>query len=500
MSIPLHLNSSFSSEEDKNCLQELLELSPLQYKQENCKNLITEISNILHEDLQLKDLNIGNCRFKQFFSKEKKTNNISIEVFSETPKESLNLCLKAIKQRLTNLKLEQAESSLSFINNLIKNRSAPDSFHVLNISQIVQRFHLWRNNFSEVMPFYAVKSNPEPTVIQALAVLGIGFDCASENEMKLVSSFNVDPERIIFANTRKFESDIYYAKSLGVEKMTFDSEDELEKMLKIFPKAKLVLRIKTNDASSTIKLSSKFGCRISKAKTLMKLCYEKGANLIGISFHVGINNPDPEAYINALSDAALLIKEANDIYNKKMSFLDLGGGWPGIDDSMFVRITERIKVYLKENFQDDIISIIAEPGRFYSNKLETLVTKIIGVDENDETVGECTKKLYYVSNGVYQSFFNSIYFAFDEDLIKSEGLELNPISERKDFNPLETYPSLVYGPSCDSADKILNCCILPQMKRGDFLYSENLGSYANVFSGKFNGIKESQPFYFYSEL
>ncbi len=37
-----------------------------------------------------------------------------------------------------------------------------------------------------VMPFYAVKSNPDVNILRTLKMLGAGFDCASEAELDAV--------------------------------------------------------------------------------------------------------------------------------------------------------------------------------------------------------------------------------------------------------------------------------------------------------------------------
>ena len=104
------------------------------------------------------------------------------------------------------------------------------------------------NLLPRVRPFYAVKSNPNPTIIKTLAILGAGFDCASKNEIKQVLEIvNNDSSRIIFANPAKSDSHLRYARNMDVDLMTFDNEFELLKIAHIHPGAQLVLRIKVDD-------------------------------------------------------------------------------------------------------------------------------------------------------------------------------------------------------------------------------------------------------------
>jgi ornithine decarboxylase len=53
-----------------------------------------------------------------------------------------------------------------------------------------------------------------------------------------------------------------------------------------------------------------------------------------------------------------------------------------------------------------------------------------------------------------------------------------------------TYPSKIFGNTCDSLDEIKKCVILPELNIGDFLYIENFGAYtASAKSDGFNGYK-----------
>lgn len=63
-----------------------------------------------------------------------------------------------------------------------------------------------------VMPFYAVKCNPEPSMVAMLAALGAGFDCASIQELQLATAHGVTQDRVIFANPCKRPADFRCAE------------------------------------------------------------------------------------------------------------------------------------------------------------------------------------------------------------------------------------------------------------------------------------------------
>jgi len=56
--------------------------------------------------------------------------------------------------------------------------------------------------------YVAVKCNDDPMLLQTLASMGTGFDCASRSEIRSVLSLGVDPSRIIYANPCKQASHI----------------------------------------------------------------------------------------------------------------------------------------------------------------------------------------------------------------------------------------------------------------------------------------------------
>jgi ornithine decarboxylase len=50
---------------------------------------------------------------------------------------------------------------------------------VVLLLQVARLYDAWVATMPRVMPFYAVKCNPEPSMVALLAALGAGFDCAS---------------------------------------------------------------------------------------------------------------------------------------------------------------------------------------------------------------------------------------------------------------------------------------------------------------------------------
>lgn len=219
----------------------------------------------------------------------------------------------------------------------------------------------------------AVKANPDPVVLRLLAALGTGFDCASMNEINMVAELDVDPSRIIFANPCKPTSFVKHAAKTGVEMMTFDNVDELYKIARVYPGAKLVVRILTDDSKSLCRLGLKFGAPLNAVPTLLAKAAELHLDVIGVSFHVGSGNYDAGAF----SDAVARAKKAFEMGREagyEFSFLDVGGGFEG---EHFEEAAAVLSAALDEHFADTSIQIIAEPGRYFVADAFTLATNII---------------------------------------------------------------------------------------------------------------------------
>jgi len=220
----------------------------------------------------------------------------------------------------------------------------------------------------------AVKCNPDPYVLRLLAGLGTGFDCASNGEIAQVLPLGVSPSRIIFANPCKALSFIKNAAKHGVDMLTFDNADELYKVARANPTAKLVLRILTDDSKSLCRLGLKFGAPLVTVPGLLSKARDLGLDVIGISFHVGSGCYDPSAF----SDAVGWARAAFDMglaAGYKFSFLDVGGGF---EDATFEATAGILRDAIEFHFPDHAgLRIIAEPGRYFVSRAFSLATNII---------------------------------------------------------------------------------------------------------------------------
>jgi ornithine decarboxylase len=401
------------------------------------------------------------------------------------PSESITEIYNFISDK--NVKIYDTKlDTLDIINQYLEKKKGEQSFILVDLGDIIRQYFRWKKNLPKITPYFAIKCNPCPIIIELLNKLGCCFDCASQQEILKAINLGVDPKKIIFANPCKPVDFIKFSRSNDVDLLVVDSLYELFKIKLYHPEAEILIRIQTDDSKSKCKFNCKFGVELENVKEIIEMGKILNLNIIGVSFHVGSGCEDAQVYWTALSDCKKVFEIADSL-DVKMNLIDIGGGFPGTDDGvvLFESMGEVINKGIDELFgeQANSIRFIAEPGRYFVASSHTIVCSIINKKEkiNKET-GE---KLitYYISDGVYKSFSNTIY-----DYAKPVFMPFNERNEK-------TYQSILYGESCDSLDIISKNCQLPSLAIGESIVVQNMGAYTTASSTEFNGFSKAELYY-----
>lgn len=358
------------------------------------------------------------------------------------------------------------------------------SFYLVDLGKIIEMYSQWRRFLPSVKPYYAIKCNPNKKIIDTLNGLGVNFDCASQLEIQQILDVTNDPGRIIFANPCKTPDHIRYAREKSVDLVTFDCEEEMFKIQKYHPGARLVLRLAVDDSKSQIKFSKKFGCSLANVKKLLLLSQVLELNVVGFSFHVGSKCMSSETYYRAVQDCRTAYDIAEEICIN-ISVIDIGGGFSTINDfeDTAQNINKSIDFLFGNEVSENKIEFIAEPGRYFVETSHTLVLQVIG--KKTTTENNATTMVYTVNESVYNSF-NCIIF-------DSCVPEFRPLKIETDA---PKYASRIFGYTCDSIDLLADNIMLPSLAVGDWVYVENFGAYTYSASSSFNGFQSTQDFFY----
>ncbi|CCX14237.1 pyridoxal-dependent decarboxylase [Pyronema domesticum] len=386
------------------------------------------------------------------------------------------------KQRAQMLIAKALETRVNGINPDECDAGSEDAFFVADLGDVYRQHMRWKVNLPRIEPFYAVKCNGDPKVLELLASLGTGFDCASKAEIEQVLGMGIDPQRIIYANPCKTPSYVRWVAESGVRMLTFDNAEELYKIKRFYPTAQCVLRISTDDSKALCRLSLKYGCPLDDTAKLLALAKELELDVIGVSFHVGSGSEDPSAFITAVEDARTVFDQAAEI-GFEFNLLDVGGGY---GTHNFEEIAGGLGPAVDKNFPPSV-RVIAEPGRYYVATAFTLATHIIARRTvQDEMKGDLPSYMLYQNDGVYGNFSN-IIFDHQNPVAKvlkdQNGFYYNSQPEN---TRLTEYS--IWGPTCDGIDCITKSCYLPAvLDDGDWLYYTDMGAYSKCSATKFNG-------------
>ena len=340
-------------------------------------------------------------------------------------------------------------------------------FLIVDTAIVRGKVRRFRAALPRVRPHYAVKANPDRRVLKVLVQEGAGFEIASVAELDLLLSLGVPAAEIFYSNPVKSRESIAYAAAKGVEWFVVDSTDELRRVYETRADAKMYLRVAAPNIGSDWPLSGKFGAGATDAKEIIALAARLGADLAGVTFHVGSQCRNPENWRVAIEKARSLF----DVMTKaglKPRLLNIGGGFPvrHVKPIPSIEVIGEIVNEALKAFPEDV-KIIAEPGRYLVSDAGYFVCRVLG------TATRAGKRWMHWDAGMFGGVIET-----------TEGLKYRIRTDRSGPDVSWT----VGGPTCDSVDVVLRDEPLPSdLQEGDFIYIRNAGAYTTAYASQFNG-------------
>ena len=365
------------------------------------------------------------------------------------------------------------------------------SFLIYNSSYTTRKIQSWKRTLPWIKPFYAMKSNPIMPLIQDVAKLNLGFDCASKGEIQKALNLGIFPNNIVYSNSIKEERDIKFAMKNEVLLTTADTFEELQKIQKMQEatniKMKILWRISIKEEESeklATVFSNKFGDDIKNLQEVKQKFQEirnMGIILHGIHFHCGSGQHGSASFKKAVDMARACITVGRQ-FGHKMEILDLGGGFPAGE------LDQRTISALQVTEKDPLgYQVIAEPGRHFSSNSCYLATRILGKRIKSN------KMCYHVNDGLYHSFncvlMDGVSFENQNDQFYQRwSAEKDPMFNSGNGKIQGSFGSL-FGMTCDGWDIICKNLEIPEMEVGDWIVVGGMGSYTYGPKSAFNGMQ-----------
>ncbi|MDQ2861937.1 MAG: type III PLP-dependent enzyme [Pseudomonadota bacterium] len=360
---------------------------------------------------------------------------------------------------------------------LVRERSPQHPVALARLGALTAAARWFGNSFSGDV-LYAVKANPSPWVIRALAAAGIAaFDVASIPEIDLIAA-HAPAARLAFMHPVKSRATIARAYfDHGVRTFALDSHDELAKIAQATGGAgdlNLVVRLAVETSGAAYPLTGKFGVCADEAPDLLLAARRATDALMGVSFHVGSQCMRPSAYQSAMAQASRALVRAGVFAD----LVNVGGGFPAIYPGMVPPDLSEYIASIDRGFAEMMVHettrLWCEPGRALVAEGASLLTRV------EMRRGDAL----YLNDGAYGSLFDAAHarWPFPVKLVRAEG------AASADLRPFR-----FFGPTCDSADYMPGPFWLPaDVREGDHVEIGMMGAYGVAMATRFNGFGETE--------
>lgn len=355
----------------------------------------------------------------------------------------------------------------------------------------LEYIHIFKNNFFGFKQFYAVKALPNPSILKLLKDCGMGFDCSSPEEIKLVrqmDKFDLDMKKSEIFYTSNFTSpeDIKFALENDCV-LNLDDIDGLDNLIlsgasipnticfRYNPNINVNPDIKSNNF---VGCESKFGMDYHTILNTYKKALDLGfINNFGLHAMCVSNELDINVWENIIDCVFELVNELNKLYSIKIKFINIGGGLgipykpneSPIDLNNFV---SNIKNYWNKNIHkysiDWDIKLATECGRYITGPYGYLVSSV---------------------KSIKKTFSNKIFYGVDASManLMRPGMygSYHHISVPKITNSTHKLSANVVGTLCENNDWFCTNRLLPaQIQKEDLMVIHDVGAHA--FSMGFN--------------
>ncbi len=350
---------------------------------------------------------------------------------------------------------------------------------VVDLDVVSANYHGFRHAMPDSAIYYAVKANPAPEILSLLASLGSSFDCASVAEIQMALDAGATADRISFGNTIKKERDIARAHALGVSLFAVDAHEEVEKIARAAPGARVFCRVLTSGEGAEWPLSRKFGCVPQMAVDVLVYAHQLGLESYGVSFHVGSQMTQVDAWDSALADAKRVFGSLAK-QGIHLQMVNMGGGFP----TKYLRDIPAAEAYgkaiyaaLRKHFGNHIPRTIIEPGRGMVGNAGVIKAEVVLISRKSDNDAN---RWVFLDIGK----FGGLAETMDEAI-------RYPIRTVHDGGEME--PCVIAGPTCDSADVLYEKNMYPlplSLTIGDEVLIEGTGAYTTTYSAvAFNGFE-----------
>ncbi len=321
--------------------------------------------------------------------------------------------------------------------------------------------------------FFALKANPHPAILRALADEGFGLECVSQGELEHVFAAlpQFDPQRVLFTPSFAPRAEYEAAFARGVT-VTLDNVEALRRWPDLFKGRALWLRLDLgrgdghHDKVITGGVAAKFGLPIAAIDGFVAEARKLGVRIGGLHAHLGSGIDQPKHWRGVYAELAGFADGIGTIET-----IDIGGGLPipyAPDESEF-DLAEWAAGLAEIKSAYPRYGLAIEPGRYLVAQSGVLLLRATQVVEKQglRRVG--------LDGGMNALMRPALYEAY------------HGIHNLSRFDEVADATFDVVGPICESGDVLGQQRPLPAATgEGDVILVADAGAYGMAMANTYN--------------
>jgi diaminopimelate decarboxylase len=325
---------------------------------------------------------------------------------------------------------------------------------------------------------FAVKANPNLSVLKVLQRQGFGADVVSGGELTRALAAGMAPDDVVFSGVGKTRAELELGLDKNIGQFNIESSEEGRELAQLAAsrgeRAPAVLRVnpdvdaKTHAKISTGKAENKFGVPLLRAREVYaELAALDGLNLRGVAIHIGSQLLDLEPLETAFAKIGTLVSDLR-AAGHVVTHVDLGGGLgvpyragevppsPAEYGAMVERATKGWDVRLT-----------FEPGRVIAGNAGVLLTRVVRVKR-----GGNGPPFVIVDAAMNDLARPALYGAWhDFEAVEPSG---------------EMMTANIVGPICETGDTFATDRECDALQSGDLAIFRTAGAYGATMASSYN--------------
>jgi diaminopimelate decarboxylase len=359
--------------------------------------------------------------------------------------------------------------------------SFPTPFFVYEEKRIRQQCQKLKTAFEKYFdgftPLFAVKSNPNPHVLQIIHDEGFGMDCSSESEVWITSELGATG-----MHTGNYTLKDEYEMVLNTEGMLLNLDDisALDTVRHIKVPEFISFRINTGFTKGSMKSNefagenAKYGIRWEDAVEAYTKAKNIGVKRFGIHAMTGSNVLDERYFSKVAEKLWEIIHTVHKELGIDFEYMNIGGGFgvpytpqeKSLDIDLVAKNVRRVFDSCSQKYK--IPKLMVEPGRWIACDAGFLVGTV-------HVIKQSYKKFVGLDTSTNQMPRTAFYGAYHH--ISVFGKEAGKNEEVVN----------VVGRICENNDQFAVDRMLPRLEIGDRLIIHNCGAHAFVMGHNYNG-------------